>query len=1063
MTAQTAFFRSMSLAEDLPHPDRFLHYHPTGRALPIVAQVLRAGAATMVIAPYGSGKSLAAGVGALFVENATETQADLAHLSARIARVDAGLAQALNGRLTAPVRGKVVVLSGLVGDPLAAISEAIGMKHAPKSVEGFGKAMREAGWDHVAIIWDEFGRHLEGLIADGRSSELDIIQRLAERVARADEPSLSLTLLLHQNLLAYATRLNETSRNEWRKIEGRFAALRLIEDSQEFFELVAEVVTSLRETSGYPASPPTALVKAAIAAGWFDGMSEEQRVSALLKGAAPLSPGALQVLPTLVARVGQNERSLFSFLREQDLGFPVGIEEVYVAFADAMRTDVGIGGTYRRWVETESARSRANSPLKRELLAAACLLQLGGSGERRRVPRAVVELAVASDINTAQTIARSFDELVSSRLLLWRQHNDDVAVWHGADIDVALRVREERDRRSGEFDLRTFLDERFPAPHVRAPGHNADFGVNRYLEGRYLLPRELASPVAVDAGSSGMVGYLLAEDRADIERARKLIAAWDAERWVLVIPDRPLDITGAALELVAIEALRADADFLASDPMIPTEVDELHSVAFEQLARLMRVLLDPSGTHARWYSAGEQLNVTAERPASVAASRLLSSWYRDTPRIANEQLMRTAASRTMQTARVRVVSAILERSDRASLGYEEGDGSAEASIYRTVVERTGLRRAEEERFADPDQIADPGLREVWTEIAAFFRQPTQGRTSRYRSLADLTNKLAAPPIGLPRAVMPVLIAAGYKHFARAIALYRDGVYVPDIMGFPFDTMVSASDAYCVRVLKITTELTEYLSEICYAFRHERPAAGDELVRAAYDAAQGWLLTVTDGARRSNRLGQHAKALLRAVGNANDPIELLIHDIPGAFGMSGPTVRLVERVEQARHQIDRLRDDYADEAVEVIRSSFERYAPDSAVAVDAIKGWAGCFDMEDLDRASALRIVDRSVVRKALETANGRFSEKSLANALSSILLQRSLDKWDDRTAPQFRTALREARERVEAASLDTDTPRAALRPIIEAKVADLRQMLAKIDGGEDIAADEDMKIVGGAR
>ena len=30
---------------------------------------------------------------------------------------------------------------------------------------------------------------------------------------------MSLTLLLHQNLLAYATRLNETSRSEWRKIE----------------------------------------------------------------------------------------------------------------------------------------------------------------------------------------------------------------------------------------------------------------------------------------------------------------------------------------------------------------------------------------------------------------------------------------------------------------------------------------------------------------------------------------------------------------------------------------------------------------------------------------------------------------------------------------------------------------------------------------------------------------------------------------------------------------------------------------------------------------------------
>lgn len=1063
MTALSAFFRSMSLVEDLAHPDRFLHFHPTRRALPIVAQVLRPGAATMVIAPYGSGKSLAAGVGGLFIDNADEHAVSLGQLVERIARVDPPLAALLGERVAAGTRGKVVVLSGLVGDPLAAIAHAIGMAHVPKSVEGFGKAMRDAGWDHVAIIWDEFGRHLEGLIADGRSSELDIIQRLAERAARADDPSLSLTLLLHQNLLAYATRLNETSRNEWRKIEGRFSALRLIEDSQEFFELVAEVVTSLRGAGSRPAAPAASLVRAAIEAGWFDGMDDEQRVSALLKGAAPLSAGALQVLPTLVARVGQNERSLFSFLREQDLSFPAGIEDVYVAFADAMRTDVGIGGTYRRWVETESARSRANSALKRELLAAACLLQLGGSGERRRVSRAVVELAVANDVNTRQAIAHAFDELVSSRLLLWRQHNDDVAVWHGADIDVALRVREERDRRSGDFGLRDFLNERFPAPHVRAPGHNADFGVNRFLEGRYLLPADMAAPIGLDVSTSGVVGYLLAEDRADIERARKAAAQSDEARVVLVVPDRPLDITGAALELVAIEALSKDADFLASDPMIPTEIDELHSVAFEQLARMMRVLLDPSGSHASWFSAGEKLRVTAERPASVSASRLLGEWYAQTPRIANEQLMRSTASRTMQTARVRVVSSILERSDQPTLGYEDSDGSAEASIYRTVVERTGLRRASEARFADPDQIDDAGLKEVWLQIAGFFRQPSQSRQPAYRGLATLTNMLAAPPIGLPRAVMPVLIAAGYRHFARAVALYRDGQYVPDILGFPFDQMVSTPESYCVRVLKVTPELTEYLSEICYAFAHERPAADDELIRKAHDAVRGWLLTVTDGARRSTRLGAPARALLRAVGNASDPIDLLIQDIPEAFGASSPSVRLVERVEHARHQIDKLRDDYADEAVEVIRSSFERYAIDKAAAVDAIKSWAGCFAVDDLDAAASLRIVDRSVVRKALETANGRFSEKSLANALSSILLQRSLDKWDDRTAPQFRTALREARERVEAAALDTDRPRAALRPIIEAKLGELTRMLARIDESKDSTGGDSVKIVGGVR
>ena len=127
------------------------------------------------------------------------------------------------------------------------------------------------------------------------------------------------------------------------------------------------------------------------------------------------------------------------------------------------------------------------------LLAAACLLQLGISGERRRLPRDALELAVAqADIPSAD-VATAVDDLLKAKLLLWRKHTDDVAVWHGADIDVAIRVREERERRSSAFDLRAFLEHRFPAPHLRAPRHNAEYGVNRFLVGRYASANELGA------------------------------------------------------------------------------------------------------------------------------------------------------------------------------------------------------------------------------------------------------------------------------------------------------------------------------------------------------------------------------------------------------------------------------------------------------------------------------------------------------------------------------------------------------------------------------------------
>ena len=60
-----------------------------------------------------------------------------------------------------------------------------------------------------------------------------------------------------------------------------------------------------------------------------------------------------------------------------------------------------------------------------------------------------------------------------------------------------------------------------------------------------------------------------------------------------------------------------------------------------------------------------------DHPAGLAASGLLDALYPRTPRIVNDQLMRNRLSRQMETARVRVLTRILERGGDPRLGYRE--------------------------------------------------------------------------------------------------------------------------------------------------------------------------------------------------------------------------------------------------------------------------------------------------------------------------------------------------------------------------------------------------------
>lgn len=1053
----TTFLRSIRLRDDLAEPRRFAHYRPTRKSTAVIDAVIRPNAASMVVAAYGSGKSMAAGIGALLVRNDTAARAVATPILDRMSRVDRTLADAARRRQASRGRGIVVTLSGFVDRLAAEIAEQAGLAEAGNLDKVLKAVGRLPGHDHIAIVWDEFGRHLEGIVDHGRSAELDQVQTLAEWTVRAAKPTASLTLLMHQNLLAYAGRLNQATRSEWRKVEGRFTPIRFLEDSFELYELLADVISEGRGAN--PSSPPD-LAAAAIEAGWFGGETDVERVERVIRDAWPISAGALHALPALVARVGQNERSLFSFLASERGTGSVGFEEVYTAFSDAMRSDVGIGGTHRRWVEAEGARSRATDAVENEILAAACILQLGRDGERRRLPRAMLELAVVSRGYAPAAVRKAVDALIDRSLLLWRTRNDDVSVWHGADIDVASRVREERDRRSETFDLASFLLSRLAAPFVRPVAHNVRLGVTRHLKGNYLTARELGAckdglpPTIIPVeDEDGRVVYVLAESHEDLKAARKVVLGPMAtgRRIVFAVPDEPCELREAALEVVALEALRSDKDFLSADPLVGSEIDELLSVARGHLDGLLRRLTDPRPSGTTWYHDGQALDVTPDRPASVVASRLMDRWFPQTPHVANDGIMRDRISRQMRTARVRVMRSSLERCGRPHLGYDPEDRSAEASIYRTVLAKTGLYLTEDGsgRFADPGEMPDAALGQAWARIGEFFGTPS----SDAKPMSDLVGQLAGEPFGLPRGLIPILATAGYVRFARAVALTCDGLYLPDILGYDVERIFQDPKTYAVKVLDPSSDLTEYLGEVAYVFAHERPGPGTELVRFAYDAVSRWRASIPDAARRTNRLSVGARDLVRLTSVLTDPVDLLLHAMPGLPGIAATADedklrRAVVALERFRNEVDGLVDGYAREAVQAIAEALtlNDRRPDP---VAGVQDWVGCLDVDALIARSDLRATDKAILRTTRETANGRFNPKSLARALSSVLLQKGLEQWGDATVDQFRTTLREARSRIEDAALDAPELPATLRPVVEAKIGRLEEILRRLPASSE--------------
>jgi len=998
----------------------------------------------MVVAAYGSGKSLASGVGGLLVENARRHRVALQPILDRLERVDQDLAKRAGKRVRSNRHGLVLVLHGYVPDMARTLAEQAQIKgevgDVRKLLTSLRTRARRKGIDRIAIIWDEFGRHLEGLVADGRTPDLMALQDLAEWVARQSNPRATLTLLLHQNFLNYAGRLNQTARYGWRKIEGRFTTLRFVDDSRELYELIARVVAAARPQQA-PATSARRLGQMAnlgLQVGWYGSFPSVDALKPLFADAWPLSPAALYVLPLLSARVAQNERSVFSFLDNTDLSHAVGLEQVYTYFAEAMRCDTGLGGTHRRWLEAESARGRASNALEREILAAACLLQLGTGGERRRLPRAT--LVYAASAGTGQKVGnveRSIDDLLKRKLLLHRLRNDDISIWHGADVDIRSRVDEEKARLQAQFDLATFLSKECPPPFERPLRHNVERGVGRFWTGCYVPATDLISsgpehPVfSLAPGMDGRLVYAIPETGQHLNALREL-----AERGmpedpgiVLVVPDRPLEATDAALELAALINLHEDQDLLGTDPLVLPELKELTAVAREYVHKVLAQLTDPVRGSATYFTLRRSHRTSDGSPLSNLLSELADARFPGTPRLLNEHVVRHRITRPIVNARKKVVLGILERTGTEHLGFG-GMTTPDASIYRTVVHSTGLycKRARGWSWASPREVRDEELSEAWTLLRDFFAEPEK----EPKPVGDFVDRLLSPPYGLRRGVLPILFSAGLRAFGRALAIRGDGSYLPDILATDVETICAEPERFTVHVVKLTNGTRTYLEGLVTEFGGDGAAVDGDLVRAAFDGISTWKAQLPAAALSTDKPGDEVRMLQVALRTCHDPLDLLFERLLTVSGASRPGSRALAGVAKARRALEEVVDGYTAQAVNAVGRALTVGPNGSGDILLRAKTWADC--VTEGEAVDSLDLPSRGLLARARDATNGHYTEASFALALSTILLGRGFEKWDDRTCRQFDAALRTHVDRIERAAIENGKAKPKMAPILESRI-----------------------------
>ncbi len=905
------FQRSIRVDTDISEPsalEGFVCPSSTAQALlSMVRQVVETGQGAFTwTGPYGSGKSsLAVALAALLGADAG------ARAQARTA-IGPQVADELLSLLKASRKGWTTLpIVGSRTDAALAIAKAFdGPRRGRKRtsiagtevIEKLKTAAVETSGDGLIVIIDEMGKFLEH--AAFGDADVYFFQQLAEAASRSDR-RLVVIGILHQAFDDYAHRLAREVRDEWLKIQGRFADVPINVAGEEQIALIGHAIEANAPLSIRPIAGGIAAAIQQNRPGTGSHLDQE------LVDCWPLHPVVACLLgPLSRRRFGQNQRSVFGFLNSAEpYGFqdflrltPTEGDHIYqpAMLWDYLRANLEpsilASPDGHRWslaVEAvERCEARGGDLDHLQLVKTIALIDL--FKERSGLLPSENVLAHALPALSATRLKSMLDQLAAWSIIIFKNFLGAYAIYAGSDFDIDAAVGQAHARMTG-IDFARLRNLAMLQP-ILAKRHYHATGALRWFDIDIAPLSDGADRVRryqPQNGATGLFLLLIATQTETSTKARKLweqAAAATADVPVAIGWSRDgYTIRELAQELLALETVRTERVELNGDAVARREVNARIARAASDLEERVRQAF----LSAEWKAAsrhGLDATLTIPQDAGLAglnavASSIADSRYPHSPRLHNELLNRIKPSSNAIAAQKALLKAMVDGLGQERLGIV--GYPAHGGLYASLLEATGLYRNRPDapgghRFTDPRPDDATNLWPLWQAADDFFRS-AGAAGANLRNLFDLWQ---APPYGLREGLFPVFAIAYVLSRVDTLAIYLDEAFQPRLSSLLTDRL--AQDPSCIRLRwsTVTDFHRRILSGVAEAIALHGGLPDGHTVAEPLEIARGLVGIITSlkpWTLKTGHLSPTALQVRNLAKLANDPNKFLLDDIPAVFG------------------------------------------------------------------------------------------------------------------------------------------------------------------------------------
>lgn len=781
------------------------------------------------------------------------------------------------------------------------------------------KLVEDYEYSGIYIVFDEFSKFIESQDGIAAGSNMKLIQDVCELATDSQNSQVFITMVAHKSIKEYGKYLSTDIINSFTGIEGRLIEKYFITSSKNNYELIKNAIVKdnelIKDIPHYEKLLGSIALKSYYQLPAFrSNFLEKEFDNIILKGCFPLNPIASYLLLNVSEKVAQNERTLFTFISndephsmsrfvsghtaEKEWG--IGADLIYDYFSSLFKKEVANEYIHNLWLSAEYAIDRCETEDQKKVIKALAIVLIVNKEDEIPSDEKYISLCVNSEDST-----EAIKELVEKQMIYKKSSTGTYVFKTRAGSELKNEIKRQRELKGDNVDYSGVLADVTGKYYVIPRKYNTIHMMTRFFKNQFMdvedfLSIESTNILFSDCESDGKVITLFSFTGIKQELVKKHVEELADKRLVVTCPKKGLKAKKQLRDYEIIQNLRGNMVFTNNNEILKRELPLLVDDLTRELEDIIFNIYEEDDDTKVLFFDGEKVRNAKAGNEEVAVNICCENIYFKTPIINNEMVNRSEIS-TAQTRRTRlnIINAVLNHTD--DLEFYSGSNQ-EATVYRSVFCRTGLLEG----------LADSSLMEVIDEINTFVDSCSDAKIS----VSKLINTLISEPYGLRMGIIPMYLAYVLARRREDIIVYFSNKEVQlnaDIVV----NMCEQSGDYSVYVSKEYLQKEKYISELNVLFQVEdNRNLSTNRIKDIFICMQRWFRALPQVSRNAINLQSYVetetkvhemKEIRQALQKVEyNPFEILFVTFPNEFG--------VNTLEETCQRIDECKtyyDDYFD--------------------------------------------------------------------------------------------------------------------------------------------------------